>query len=76
MSSYYYIPGTNIINPEIQNIIDSFSQLENIPTFELNTQSEIDISSNLFTQDIADQFDDIPIFQHHLNDDGSYGFCL
>ena len=74
MSSYYYIPGTNIVNPDIQNIIDSFSQFENIPSFELTTQP--DISSNLFTQDIVDQFDDIPIFEHHLNDDGSYGFAF
>lgn len=74
MSSYYYIPGTNIINPDIQNIIDSFSQIENIPSFELTTLP--DISSNLFTQDIADQFVDIPIFEDHFNDDGSYGFAF
>lgn len=74
MPSYYYIPGTNIINPDIKNIIDSLSQLENIPSFELTTQP--DLSSNLFTEDIADQFDDIPIFEHHINDDGSYGFAF
>ena len=61
MSSYYYIPGTNIINPEIQNIIDSFSQLENIPTFELNTQSDIDISSNLFTLSVFGNLLGFPI---------------
>lgn len=74
MSSYYYIPGTNIVNPDVQNIIDSFSQFENIPSFQLTTQP--DLSSNLFTQDIADQFDDISIFEHHFNDDGSYGFAF
>ncbi len=74
MSSYYYIPGTNIINPDIQNIIDSFSQFENIPSFQLI--DEPDLSSNLFTQDIVDQFIDIPVFEDHLNDDGSYGFAF
>ena len=56
MPDYYYIPGTNIINPEIQNLLDSLEQFEEeVPTVEIIDVP--DLSGNIFSVDVVDELE-------------------
>jgi hypothetical protein len=74
MPDYYYIPGTNIINPEIQNLLDSLEQFEEeVPTVEIIDVP--DLSGNIFSVDVVDELEKMPVFREYF-DEGTYGYCF